>query len=303
MVFQRAPRPNQAEQKKEVAILAPQNIRTILAVAEHDKSIHKQANLYDYKKLYELTGVDLEEEYKRRKISSRRTEIVDDFIHDRGHSLNAELAEKLPSFANTPGRLGDYLEANVTQTARPDDQGNCYIDLIVVVRNLLVTAKDAPSEFRNIPETMTFLVDMTAGNVEEVAKKQEILRDEYLVRGKKANVLCYKTSSGKLGTEQPKIIVSENAEYLEHTGSMLGGLIHQNASDSFSITNPEKFNEEYRAFFKQFMGAIRSNAKQNIAYMESLVPDPKRAELIKEYKGMVAFIDAYEKTPTTKKKN
>jgi hypothetical protein len=51
------------------------------------------------------------------------------------------------------------------------------------------------------------------------------------------------------------------------------------------------------------MTSIGENAKDNISYMKSLAPDSKRQTLIREYEKIVAFVEAYKKTPLTRKRS
>lgn len=302
MTFQRAPKPNLAQQEKDATSSVAFNINATLQAVTHDKVLNVHANVYEYAKLYQAAGQDLDSEYRKRPVSQARAEIIDNFTHNKTHKLTAELAEMLPLYANQPGRLGDFIEARVTKTARPDDQGNSFVDIVLEIRNKFLATKEAIGTMKDVPEKMTFLIDMTTGGGESLAKKQASLQETFLVRGKKANVLCYKDSFGKLGTEQPKIVVTKSGDYMERVGATLGSVITQHAADSFSITNPRKFDEEYRKFFLEFVRAIGENAQQNITYIESLEPDTKRAELAREYKKIVAFTSVYEKTPVTRTK-
>jgi hypothetical protein len=252
--------------------------------------------------LYKEKGIDLDKEYEKRAITSGREQILEGFVKNKHPGPAVELSETLLLYGNAPGRLGEYIEATIIKTARPDDQGNSFIDYSVTIRNNHLATKMAPKEARDLPSSMTFLIDVTTAWGESLDKKQHALRDEYLVRGKEASVLCYKNSLGELGIKRPKIIVSKTPEYIEKVGAKIGGLITQKSTDSFIINNPAKFDEEYRAYFLDFMQTIRSNALENISYMEKLVPDPARAVLIDKYRKIVAFVDMYEKTPVTKTK-
>ncbi|MEZ0208612.1 MAG: hypothetical protein ACAH17_00340 [Candidatus Paceibacterota bacterium] len=278
-----------------------QNIETVIHAAEHLPEIYKRASPYVFKEFYKEKGIDLDEEYKKRAVTSGREQILDGFVHNKHPGPAAELAETLPLYANAPHRLGDYLEANVIKTARPDDQGNSFIDFVVEIKNNWLATQMAPKEARDLPAKMTFLIDITTAWGETLEKKQNALRDTYLVRGKEASVLCYKNSLGDLGIKRPKIIISKTPEYMERVGDKLGSTITQKASDSFTINNPAKFDEEYRAYFLDLMQTMRVNARESISYLEGLVPDQDRKVLLDKYRKIIAFVDMYEKTPIKKK--
>lgn len=222
-------------------------------------------------------------------------QIKDDFVHGKEHYIGARLMESLPLFANKDGRLGDYITARVTKTAKQDDQGNSFIDLVIELENKWLTT-DAPKSMQDVPAKMTFLVDTTVAK--ELAGKINSLKDLFLVRGEKANVKCFKTQTGALGITRPKIIVAKSADFIEEMGAKLGDCITQMAGDKFVINKPSQFDAMYQEYFLDFMGAIGESAQQSIAYMQGLVfPDPKRQLLISEYKKIVAFVEAYKKTP------
>lgn len=283
---------------------ARQNINRLLSAELHLPNVHRGTSSYVFNELYKEQGIDLSAEFAKRATTAHQEEITENFVHNKTKGPVAQLAEALPLLANVEGRVGDYIQATITKTAKPDDEGNSFVDLIIEMKNDWLASPDAPKEAKDLPARMKFLVDVTAGWGEALEKKSNSLKDNYLVRGKEANVLCYKdpTAVGalSLGLTRPKIIVAQTPHFIENVGAKLGGLISQNASDSFSIINPAKFNAMYQEYFLEFMQAIKKNAQDNIDYMEQLVPDKERKVLIDKYKKIVAYITMYEKTPVTK---
>lgn len=283
-------------ERREVGAESYQNTKLLANAIRHWPEQNK-ANPYIFKGLYEEKGVDLFHEFSQREKTSHGEEIVENFIRNTEKGAVAELAEMLPLLANSPGRLGDYIEARVTKTAKLDDEGNTFIDLVVEIKNKWLSEGDAPKEALDVSAKMTFLIDTTTTTGDKLKRKNEVLIDEYLMRGKEANVLCYQDSLGTLGITRPKIVVAKTPVYMEKVGEQLGDLIRQTASDAFSIVNPDKFNEQYRAFFLEFMKGIRENAVSNANYLEGLEPDDKRKALAEKYRKIVRFVDMYEKTP------
>ncbi len=275
------------------------DINDTLQAVETNPAINKKANYYDFRKRYQEKGIDLDAEFAKRRKTIRGEHIKNDFFNDVEGSAEANLAEMLPLYANAPGRLGDYLQVSVTKTAKQDDGGNNFIDLIIEVKNTWIAG--APKELQDVPAKMTFLVDVTVSNdAARFRDKVHALEQEHLLPGKKAEVLCYEDDFGKLGTERPKILVKQNGKNLEDLSTKLGECINRLASDKFIINKPEAFDRLYRAYFSDLMSAIAENAAVNSVYLKSLVPDPKRASLAREYDKIVKFVEAYKKTPITK---
>jgi hypothetical protein len=275
-----------------------QTVQKLYTFVEQDPSaVDHTANMYEFVDRYKEKGIDLPGLYSKLPETSKRDEVVEKFAHGVSNDHIASLAETLPLLANEQGRLGDWVTATVTKTARPDDQGNSFIDLVVTLENDWLTQPGAPKEARDVPKRMTFLVDVTS-NEEAVAWKRKKLREHFLDKGKQANVLCYEGRLGDLGIDRPKILVAKTREYMEHVGVTLGRSVAQHASDSFSITNPEKFNRLYREYFLEFVQSIKDNATQNIAYLKTLPMTTANVALMKEYEKIVTFTSLYEKTPT-----
>ncbi len=301
MVFQRAPKSVTPVSNNESSpAVNVQNIKTVLRAVESDKEVNRHETIYSYLEPYKQQGVDLQAWYQQHAVTSHQDTIKDAFVNNLHHGPATELAESLPLFANAQGRLGEYLNAKVTKTAKQDDQGNTFIDLVIEVDNKWLET-EAPVSLQNAPSKMTFLIDTTTAYGDGLQKKIETFRKKFLLAGKKANVKCYKNQHGVLGVERAKVIVAKHAEYIENVGSMLGECITQIAGDKFNINQPEKFNKAYRAYFLDLMTAIGENAYSNIGYLKSLVADPNRTVLIHEYEKMVAFVEAYKKTPVTRK--
>lgn len=300
MAFQKAPQP---EKKIEADSLETRSdvLNTILAI-EHDPSINRHANFYEFREEYKARGIDLESEFTKRAKTLNSESIKRSFLANEHPSLGSSLAESLPLYANQEGRLGEYIQVRVTRTAKQDDQGNSFIDLVVEIKNKWL-ATDAPKDLQDVPAKMTFLIDVTTSTGgERHDHKLGAFKDKMLLYAQKASVLCYKNEFGDLGIERPKIIVEQSGENLEKIGGKLGTCITQLAADKFSINRREAFDAVYREYFSDFLDAIAENARTNEAYLNSLEHDPKRAALAKEYAKMIKFIEAYKKTPITRPK-
>ena len=297
--MQRAPRPVSSENKTEVVI--PANVINTLKAVENDGQINRRANYYDFLDLYKQKGIDLDSKYASRPKTAYLEKIKDQFFNNSHGSFAASLSETLPLYANKQGRVGDYLDVNVTRTAKQDDQGNSFIDLVIEVKNNWI-ANGAPEEMQDVPEKMTFLVDVTtSAGGEKFEHKFDFLKNQVLALGQKANVLCFKDEQGNLGIDRPKILVKQSADNIESLGNRLGECIVRGASDKFTINNPDFFDKLYREYFRDLMTAIAENAASNSVYIKSLPTEPKRMALAKDYDKIVKFIEAYKKTPITKK--
>ena len=273
-------------------------MRALLDAARHDPTINLQASYYHFRDKYdERKGKGSLDALIAQGPHTQKTEqIKEGFVQGKEMSLLSQLAETLPLYANTPGRLGDYVRAKVTKTAKPDDQGGSFVDLVIEVENSWLT-EGAPKELQNIPRKMTFLVDVTVLGA-SYDNKIDSLRSKLLLYGQKARVLCYEDSLGTLGIERPKIIVAKPQEYMEQVGAKLGPCITQHASDKFTINSVREFNKVYRSYFLDLMTAVAENAQANADYIDHLSHDnEKRAKLRAEYLKIVAFIEAYKKTP------
>ncbi len=301
-MFQRAPRPE--PKVAESPQIQNQNIQTLLRAVENDKNVNHHESIYPYISLYKQEGIDIEKYYREHAVSSSSEVIKDDFVHNKKHGFAAQLAESMPLLANKEGRLGEYIRAKVTKTAKQDDQGNDFIDLVAEIENTWIGTND-PDAPKDIPAKMTFLVDITTATSGEIFdKKINALRDKHLLYGEKATVKCYKDGHGILGLERPKLLVAKEADYIQKVGTLLGDCVTQSAGDAFSINKPETFDREYRKYFLDFVESLGKSAEQNIQYIESLSHDnPKRVRLQAEYQKIVAFVDAYKKTPITRKRS
>ena len=275
-----------------------QDLLNVIQGVAHDSELNKHANYYSFRDAYRNIGKDLDAEFASRKQSSKTEGIHEDFMGRKLHSFDSQLGETLPLYANKKGRLGDNIQANVFKTAKQDDQGNSFVDLVMEVKNNWL-ATDAPLEMQDIPAKFTFLIDVTtAQGGDYFHHKEHALKKELLEKGANASVLCYEDGLGKLGIERPKLLVRQNPVQLMKFGHRLGQSMTKLAYDKFSINRPESFDREYREYFADLMNAIGENAASNAAYIRSLPPDPKRIALAKEYEKIVKFVEAYNKTPT-----
>ncbi len=297
MVFQRAPKPTSV---LNVESSPQQNIKSLLQAAETDPSINRHETIYTYLSQYQKQGVDLEGWYREHLVTKGSENIQNNFLKNKHFGFAAELAETLPLFANAQGRLGDFITAKVTKTAKQDDQGNSFIDLVVQLENRWLASEDLP--MKNVPSKMTFLVDTTTAFGSRLHDKMHAFRKQHLDSGKRGSVKCFKDEDGSLGIERAKIIVLKQPDYLEKVGSTLGDCVTQLAGDKFSINKPEVFNSVYREYFKDFVIAVGENAQANIVYLRGTVSSPQHVALIQEYEKITAFVEAYKKTPIKRTK-
>lgn len=282
--------PQKLETQK--VIIIPSDITNALEGVKLDPKINRQANIRDFP--------GAEKEFALKPKTANVENIKNDFLDNKQGGFATQLAETLPLYANLPGRVGDYFEINVTKTYKGDDQGNTFIDLVIEIKNNWLT-HGAPKELQEeTTEKMTFLIDVTSSYGPSLEHKMNSLKDDFLVRGKRANVICYKDAEGNTGLTRPKIVVSQSADNLEKFGTQLGECITRNASNSFTINKPDSFKRLYREYFNSLIDAIAENAASNSAYLKSLVPDPERLRLAADYDKIVKFIEVYKKTPVTK---
>lgn len=300
-MFQRAPRlTNDLQTPKTSGAPLPVNMQAVIKAVENDPAVNRRVNFFAIREEYKRRGMDLENEYAKLPVTTSQDVITENFINNKEHSHASVLMETLPLFANKPGRLGDYIEAEVTKTAKQDDQGNTFIDLIVTINNTWLT-EGAPKELQASPAKMTFLVDMTAAHGEAFEKKMKAFRSFFLRSAKRANALSYMDKHGVLGITRAKTIVAKDINYVERVGNTLGECITQQSADAFVITAPHKFDEQYRKYFLDFMVALGDNARQNILFLQGLHDiTQEHTALINEYERMVAFVEAYKKTPVSR---
>jgi hypothetical protein len=291
--------PEQNSVQPEIVTVVPTDILNTLQALKYDARINSRP-MYarDFENDYKRIGIDLTAELAKRPKTQKEEQIKNDFLANKEGSFASNLAETLPLYANVEGRVGEYMQVKVTKTAKEDDQGNSFIDLIIEVKNNWI-GNGAPKELEEeVPEKMTFLVDVTV-NDSQFQNKIDSL-ESILLSGKRANVMCYRDQNGNVGIDRPKILVKQNGSNLEQFGTKLGECITRTASDRFTINRPDSFNRLYRAYFSDLMSAIGENAAQNSAYLKSQVPDKGRLALAREYDKIVKFVEIYKKTPITK---
>lgn len=307
-MFKKAPRPSDAmtssQDIRSPALVSNREIKTTLETINNDSSINRRASYYKFKEKYdEKKGKgSLDTLIANRAHTTHENEIKDHFAKGGVNTFAAALGEDLPLYANAPGRLGDFIKANVTKTAKPDDQGGDFVDLVIEVKNEWI-ANGAPKDMQNVPSKMIFLIDISTNEGERSDVKMSVMRDKMLLYGEKAKVLCYEDSFGELGIERPKILVTKSLGYLEKVATMLGTCITQSASNSFTISSPAKFDLEYKSYFLDLMNSIGENAKANAEYISRLSNDnEKRSKLKLEYEKIVRFVEVYKKPPTIRPK-
>lgn len=198
--------------------------------------------------------------------------------------------------ANKQGRLGPYIETRVTKTLRPDDQGNSFVDLVVEIKNKWI---ETLGDDIDVPSKMTFLVDTTTDVGSRLEDKEVDLQNGFLNKAERANVKCYKSQYGELGITRPKLVVGKERDYYETVGKRLGNLVNKTASDAFSISQPELFDERYREYFKDFASSLADNASKNAVFLRRKFPRSiEHEKLANEYQKIADFLRLYDKTPT-----
>lgn len=307
-MFKKAPRPSDSltnsEDLQSPALVSNREIKTTLEAINNDPSINHRASYYVFREKYDQKKGkgSLDALIANRKHTQHEEAIKDQFAKGGVETFAAALGENLPLYANAPGRLGDFIKASVIKTAKPDDQGGDFVDLIIEVKNEWI-ANGAPKDMQNVPSKMTFLIDVSTNEGEKSDIKTSVMRDKMLLYGEKAKVLCYEDSFGELGIERPKLLVTKSLGYLEAVATSLGACITQSAADKFTISSPAKFDSDYRAYFLDLMTSIGENARSNAEYLGRLSDDnEKRAKLKAEYEKIVAFVEVYKKTPVVKPK-
>lgn len=307
-MFKKAPRPSDSVTNQQgmesPGLVSNREIKTTLEAVKCDPLINRRASYYDFKEKYDLKKGkgSLDVLIANRAHTHREEAIKDRFAKGGRDTFAASLGEDLPLYANAPGRLGDFVKASVIKTAKPDDQGGNFVDLIIEVKNEWI-ANGAPKDMQNVPQKMIFLVDISTNEGDKQDVKVSVMRDKMLLYGEKARVLCYEDSFGELGIERPKLLVTKSLDYLEKVGTTLGTCITQSAVDKFTISSPSQFDKEYRAYFLDLMTSIGENARSNAEYIARLSDDnEKRSKLKAEYEKIVAFVEVYKKTPTFKPK-
>jgi hypothetical protein len=250
---------------------------------------------------YKAKGVDLVGQY--RILPKTATDMQNKFLQSSEHGPMAQFMEIAPLLANKEGRLGRHIQARVTKTAKPDDEGNSFIDLVIELKNDYISelAKEN-KQYKDVRPTMTLLVDVTT-NPSGEKSKVGTLDALYLDKGKKANVLCYENKFGILGLDGAKNVVYMPEKALADIAKKLqtnfistpGGL---------SLQDEKSFSREYRIFFLKFLEAVRGNSERNILYLNSKKQEgvslsKEQSVLLDSYQRVIDFIDAYKNTPGT----
>ncbi len=248
---------------------------------------------------YKNKGKDLNVLFAGLPTTRHKGQIEKDFVDNKEHSSLARFSEMLPLLANKEGRLGEYFDVKVTKTAKMDDEGNSFVDLVVEMTNNFVKGNE---NFPNVHPHVALCVDVTT-NKDKEGMKEDILRKFNLDTGEMANVLCYQNEYGVLGIDAPKVVVLEDRELLLGVSQDFSKYVVKRG-EQFVVTNDKKFDEVYREYFSKFLESIRQNVLKNISELVvtkgDLKTNQKRKALKDSYQAIVDFIDAYKKTPTIK---
>lgn len=251
-----------------------------------------------FKQKYAGKNIDIEEEYKKREVTLGREEIKENFLHSKEHGPIAQFAEYLPLLANKDGRLGKICKARITKTAKPDDEGNDFVDLVVELSLDREYLKSHP-ELSRLRPSVSFGLDMTT-NPEGYECKHKKLSEHHLQPGKKASVLCYENAYGVLGTEVPKAVLAESEEYLASIAEKLQNTLHFDQNGMFTITNDERFDAAYRDFFNDFTGATAESMEVCInTLQEQGTLTRVQKDLQDSYQSIQNFLLEYKKALAT----
>lgn len=262
---------------------------------KESKEVVDQTNtFFDFIKKYKAKGVDLEREYEKLPQSNKSDAMHEDFMKSKEHGDFAQFAEMLPLLANKEGRLGPDIHVKIFKTAKPDDAGNSFVDLVCEITNDKI--KKDP-KFKNVKPTVSFLVDMTTNRFSYV-EKERVLQSVNLKSGKKGNVLCYENRFGVLGLDAPKCLVLKQEDYLASIADKFRTAMQAVPDKGFVISNEERFNEKYREFFMAFIESIETSCKNNVDFLlEQKNPTRDQIALRDSYQSIIDFCTAYKNTP------
>lgn len=250
---------------------------------------------YYIEKYRERKNIDLERVYQGLVETSGKEEIKDNFLHSKEHGPIAQFAEYLPLLANKDGRLGKVCRAKITKTAKPDDEGNNFVDLVVELKIDRKYLEEHP-ELSKLRPSVSFGLDMTT-NPEALDHKTKKLSEHHLQTGKKASVLCYENDYKMLGTEVAKGVLAESEEYLANVAEKLQSALYLGQNGILTITNEERFDRAYREFFGDFIetsaNSMRFCADELQNQERALTPQQK--DLQETYTMIQNFLQVYKK--------
>ncbi len=261
--------------------------------------------------LYTAKGLDINQlflhnETRRPEIVERKKkEIQDKFLKSQEHSAYASFAELLPLLANKPGRLGPYISARVTKTAKPDDAGNSFVDLVFELKNEYLKTEEAQKDkqLRDVRPSISFAVDVTTSRDAHQQKEKDLLTYD-LSKGEKANVLAYEQrfpgGVTKLGIDVPKCLVLKDETSLADVANKFKQAVQMVPGKGFMITDEKYFDSAFKQFFDLYLESAIDSAVVNIEFLDSQKSlSEAQKNLRNSYQSLVAFYEAYKKTPTT----
>jgi hypothetical protein len=250
---------------------------------------------------YKAKGNDLVAQY--RSLPKTATDMQGKFLDSSEHGPMAQFMEIVLLLANKEGRLGPHIQARVTKTAKPDDEGNSFVDVVVELKNTYIEElAKTDKKYKDIRPSTVLLVDVTT-NPHAADGKEKMLEKFCLKPAKKANVLCYENKFGVLGINAPKTVVYKSEEYLSQVAKKFRSNFSQLPGGGISLDNEKDFSKEYQSFFLSFLESVSDSSVKSKQFIErnkeerALTKD--EISLIESYKAIIDFIDAYKKTPVS----
>jgi hypothetical protein len=139
----------------------------------------------------------------------------------------------------------------------------------------------------------TIFVDVTS-NPNGAEYKEGVLKDEYLNRGKKANVRCFEKFPGVLGYDAPKVVILKQQDYLVNLSQELRTCVQNVPGRGYMITNEKQFDIVYREFFASFLDSAKGGAEVCVNHLNNLqVPlSPAQKMLKSSYQDIISFLDS-----------
>lgn len=261
---------------------------------------------------YEQEGQNLSALYSAAEtrsgttIAAKSFAMGQDFMNSREHGEFAQFIELLPLLANKKGRLGPFLNARVTKTAKPDDAGASFVDLVVELKNDYLKTEEAGKDrfLRNVRPSASFAVDVTYDPNAFEKKVQDFQKHELKAKGDKAHVFAYEQEFPggikRLGIDTLKCIVFRDERYLADIAKRFRSALAPSSQGGFIIADEKYFDKVYREFFGGFITSVKENTLQSLAFLESLPSlTPKQKDLKIAYQSLANFLEAYEKTPNS----
>lgn len=253
----------------------------------------KVLDISKFEDKYREQGRNLEAEYRARPITKGQEQIQRNFHSNIENGSFSQLSEIMPLLANKDGRLGEFCKADIVKTAKQDDVGNSFVDLVCTLKlDPSVFPKD--KEFSRLKTSYTFMVDVTTDDKESLRKKEKSLAID-LDEGKKANVLSFEDSFGRLGKDGAKAVVFQDDKELY---SLTKSMQLKKAGDGFMINNP-LFDERYRSYFSHFVDQMMRSIERSIDHLDHKGDLTKsQNDILSEYKDMLLFLEVYKNTLT-----